>query len=128
MCRAGQGIEMNGRAPPRNLPTLTEVVRAEVASAVNQLAAPEPVPEPAPAPDATPVQAYASAPEVVDRDVLARQIFWQVRPQLEAELRNVAMALFEAQFSALLPSLHLQIEEAVREAIDQALPHTDSYR
>ena len=117
---------MNGRTPPRNLPTLTEVVRAEVASAVNQLAAPEPVP--VPAPDATPVQAYASAPEVVDRDVLARQIFWQVRPQLEAELRNVAMALFEAQFSALLPSLHLQIEEAVREAIDQALPHTDSYR
>ena len=115
---------MTGRAPPRNLPTLTEVVRSEVANAVSQLASPAP----APAPDATPVQAYASAPEVVDRDVLARQIFWQVRPQLEAELRNVAMALFEAQFSALLPSLHLQIEEAVREAIDQALPHTDSYR
>ena len=123
---------MTGRVPPRNLPTLTEVVRSEVANAVNQLTAPIPAPAPAPASDAVPPQTYAPAPapapEVVDRDVLARQIFWQVRPQLEAELRNVAMALFEAQFSALLPSLHLQIEEAVREAINQALPDADSYR
>jgi hypothetical protein len=57
-----------------------------------------------------------------DRDVLARQVIELVTPQLEAELRSVAQELFEAQYSAMLPSLHLQIEEAVREAIELALP------
>jgi hypothetical protein len=57
-----------------------------------------------------------------DRDVLARQIIELVTPQLEAELRSVAQELFEVQFSSILPSLHLQIEEAVREAIELALP------
>jgi hypothetical protein len=57
-----------------------------------------------------------------DRQALAQQLIKLVRPQLEAELRNLAQELFEAQFSALLPSLHLHIEEAVREALEQALP------
>jgi hypothetical protein len=60
-----------------------------------------------------------------DRHALAQQLIRLVKPQLEAELRNIAQELFEAQFSALLPSLHLQIEEAVREAIEQALPNPE---
>ena len=49
-------------------------------------------------------------PVTIDRNALAQQVMQQVRPQLEAELRNIAMELFEAQFSALLPSLQLQME------------------
>jgi hypothetical protein len=56
-----------------------------------------------------------------DRETLARQVIELVTPQLEAELRSVAQELFEAQYNAMLPSLHLQIEEAVREAIELAL-------
>jgi hypothetical protein len=59
---------------------------------------------------------------VPDRQALAQQLIKLVKPQLEAELRTIAQELFEAQFSALLPSMHLHIEEAVREAIEQALP------
>lgn len=63
-------------------------------------------------------------PVVPDRHALAQQLIKLVQPQLEAELRSIAMELFEAQFSALLPSLQLHIEEAVREALDHAMPPT----
>ncbi|RFO98592.1 hypothetical protein DIC66_01515 [Rhodoferax lacus] len=97
----------------------------------------EPVPEPAfavaPPPHATPASqepthnatpSYSAAPvsAAPDKQALAQQLIKLVKPQLEAELRNIAQELFEAQFSALLPSMHLHIEEAVREAIEQALP------
>lgn len=70
----------------------------------------------------------ASTPVVPDRQALAQQLIKLVQPQLEAELRSIAMELFEAQFSALLPSLHLHIEEAVREALDQALPEPPNHK
>lgn len=63
-----------------------------------------------------------------DRQALAQQLIRLVKPQLEAELRSLALELFEAQFSALLPSMHLHIEEAVREALEQALPEVPSSR
>ncbi len=97
-------------SPPRYLPTLTEVVRPGNSGAF----VPAPVGE---RPATSPVPAV-----VPDRHALAQQLIRLVKPQLEAELRNIAQELFEAQFSALLPSLHLQIEEAVRDAIEQALP------
>lgn len=106
---------MPQRTPPRYVPTLTEVVQQQAAhaavQAMNQAAAASPSP---------------TAPYPLDRNTLARQVTEQVRPQLEAELRSIAMELFEAQFSTLLPSLHLQIEETVREAIDQALSDRQS--
>jgi hypothetical protein len=109
---------MPQRTPPRYLPTLTEVVQphAGYVPVDAQRAA-------ASAPAATGTSRHvpvAAAPP--DRHALAQQLIKLVKPQLEAELRNIAQELFEAQFSALLPSLHLQIEEAVREAIEQAFP------
>lgn len=111
---------MATRFPPRYLPTLTEVVLPKVrdALAVSTADAAAPFVNEMPMhADGVPI-----APPTLDRDALVRSVIQQVRPQLEAELRQIAQDLFEAQYSALLPSLHLQIEEAVREAINQALP------
>jgi hypothetical protein len=120
---------MSTRQPPRHLPTLTEVV-----DPAKLPHAPVPVPSPVP-PSVSPFQAdglaaaVASAVDqsvlthaVPDKHLLSQQVIQLVRPQLENELRSMAQELFEAQFSSLLPSLHLHIEEAVREAIDLALP------
>ncbi len=125
---------MSSRMPPRYLPTLTEVVDpgslavAKTAPALAPATANHaPMAEVAQTPAAAfhvPHPTYSAAPVAAapDRQALAQQLIQLVRPQLEAELRNLAQELFEAQFSALLPSLHLHIEEAVREAIEQALP------
>jgi hypothetical protein len=110
---------MSTRLPPRHLPTLTEVVNPRVREALSRSTL-----------QTTPVAQVGhvnlnSAPVVValpDRETLARQVIELVTPQLESELRSVAQELFEAQYSAMLPSLHLQIEHAVREAIELALP------
>jgi hypothetical protein len=107
---------MTSRFPPRYLPTLTEVVSPQVRDALARVAV---TPEPA-EPAAQAIHPMDTAP--LDRDTLARQVIELVTPQLEAELRSVAQELFEAQYSSLLPSLYLQIEEAVRDAIDLALP------
>jgi hypothetical protein len=124
---------MSTRMPPRYLPTLTEVVNLNTLDA-GALASVRPAQTVAnmPSASAEPSASWSTSPSTdahavpVNRHVLAQQIIQQVRPKLEAELRNVAQELFEAQFSALLPSLHLQIEEAVREALDQAMPgHPD---
>ena len=122
---------MSTRLPPRYLPTLTEVV--DQVTLAN--ASITPVPMAAPAKDAAPADTVANgsafkggsaAPLAAapDRHLLAQQLIQLVRPQLENELRALAQELFEAQFSALLPSLHLHIEEAVREAIELALPES----
>lgn len=92
---------MSNRTPPRQVPTLTQVFRQP-----RTVAAP----------------AAEQVSREVDRNALAQQVIAQVRPQLTAELRSIALELFEAQFSTLLPSLQLQIEEAVREAIERAFP------
>lgn len=123
---------MSSRMPPRYLPTLTEVVDPQTllapAAPAAPILAPAPEPEPESAqvvlPPSAPLPTYSAAPvsAAPDRHALAQQLIKLVKPQLEAELRNIAQELFEAQFSALLPSMHLHIEEAVREAIEQALP------
>jgi hypothetical protein len=109
---------MATRFPPRYLPTLTEVVNPEVREALERAAAHNP-----PVAQPEPMQQAESFAESVlpDRDTLALQVIELIAPQLEAELRIVAQELFEAQYNAMLPSLHLQIEEAVREAINLAL-------
>ena len=107
---------MSSSPPPRHLPTLTEVVDPLVWNALASAATP--VTPAAPVHSAaTPVETNFSG-----RDALARQVIALVKPQLEAQLRSAALELFEAQYSALLPSLHLQIEEAVREAVKRAMP------
>jgi hypothetical protein len=126
---------MSSRLPPRYLPTLTEVVdpqtliRVPASLLVAPVATAAPVAEAQPTEPTTesvtpaalvPTPLPASMPP--DKQALAQQLIRLVRPQLEAELRTIAQELFEAQFSALLPSMHLHIEEAVREAIEQALP------
>ena len=112
---------MSSRMPPRYLPTLTEVVDPQ---ALGGMGMAEPQAASTPAYERTPAPNYAGPPStaVPDKHALAQQLIKLVKPQLEAELRNIAQELFEAQFSALLPSMHLHIEEAVREAIEQALP------
>jgi hypothetical protein len=121
---------MATRFPPRYLPTLTEVVSPELREALtrakesNALSAPSVPTTDVEAETETESRAVADRASV-DRDTLARQVIELVTPQLEAELRSVARELFEVQYNAMLPSLHLQIQEAVREAIDLALP--DSY-
>lgn len=112
---------MPQRPPARYLPTLTEVVVPGAPSASPSLPDKNVL---ATAPHPTSAQPLNAVP---DRNALAQQLIKLVQPQLEAELRNIAQELFEAQFSALLPSLHLQIEEAVREAIDHALPERPYY-
>ena len=102
--------------PPRYVPTLTEVVKPHSLDGLGKFPSTESS-KPAAAVHRT---APVAAPP--DRHALAQQLIKLVKPQLEAELRNIAQELFEAQFSALLPSLHLHIEEAVREAIEQSLP------
>ena len=119
---------MSTRLPPRYLPTLTEVVQPgslagnAPASEVASMPAQAPVQAPSHAPAASPRSQAPPFTAVPDRHALAQQLIQLVRPQLEAELRHIAQELFEAQFSALLPSMHLHIEEAVREALEQALP------
>lgn len=121
-------MNMVTRMPPRYLPTLTEVVDPQ--SLRSPLATSATATDAVQAPALERAQTLASAPAtsgmpataVPDRNALAQQLIQLVRPQLEAELRNIAQELFEAQFSALLPSMHLHIEEAVREAIELALP------
>jgi hypothetical protein len=110
---------MSNRFPPRYLPTLTEVVSPQIRDALTRSAV-----QAAPAVHAESATQDSHHRETAppDRDELARQVIELVTPQLEAELRSVAQELFEAQFSSLLPSLYLQIEEAVRDAIDLALP------
>lgn len=107
---------MSTRVPPRYLPTLTEVVDPLVWNALASAATP--------VTQAAGVQSVdiPLEPTYADRDALAQQVLARVRPRLEAELRSAALELFEAQYSALLPSLHLQIEEAVREAMELAMP------
>jgi hypothetical protein len=124
---------MSSRMPPRYLPTLTEVV-----DPLSLVAGSTPTPSAQPVPcDATTAQLPATeaalpralpASATPDKQALAQQLVNLVRPQLEAELRATAQELFEAQFSALLPSLHLHIEEAVREALEQALPESRDAR
>jgi hypothetical protein len=107
---------MTQRFPPRYLPTLTEVVNpAPLGAGTSPAQAIEPA-------TAFPNYSMPMPAAPLDKNALARQILQQVRPRLEAELRSIALELFEAQFSALLPSLQLQIEETVRDAIDQAIP------
>ena len=125
---------MSSRTPPRYLPTLTEVVdpqsvlaavrvESQAASTGSEQPAQLPVDPSAVAPESVADMAYPPAASgSPDRNALAQQLIQLVRPQLEAELRHVAQELFEAQFSALLPSMHLHIEEAVRDALEQALP------
>jgi hypothetical protein len=111
---------MSQTFPPRYVPTLTEVVQPKPLDSYSKV--PVAAEAAAPAFSALRPAPVAAAP---DRHALAQQLIKLVKPQLEAELRNIAQELFEAQFSALLPSLHLQIEEAVREAIEQALPNPE---
>jgi hypothetical protein len=130
---------MSSRLPPRYLPTLTEVVDPQTLlavptsasasasasfSAAVELSADVPPAAQTTDPDTPAPQVQTALPASVppDKQALAQQLIKLVRPQLEAELRTIAQELFEAQFSALLPSMHLHIEEAVREAIEQALP------
>ena len=110
---------MSTRMPPRYLPTLTEVVTPQVRESLSKAVLPDVPAAQGESANQTRVAAVVALP---DHETLARQVIELVTPQLEAELRTVAQELFEAQYSAMLPSLHLQIEEAVREAIELALP------
>ena len=119
---------MTSRLPPRYLPTLTEVVYPKVQDAESPGHRLEPAFDPEPAPSAfesLEIEPALSPPPVAappDRHALAAQVMKRLQPQLEAELRGIAMELFEAQFDAWLPSLNRHIEAAVRDALEQALP------
>ena len=126
---------MNSRLPPRYLPTLTEVVypKGQDANAEGHKREPtfdrEPALTSAPAAKPLAVEPDSGSPPVAlapDLQALVQQITKRMQPQLEGELRSIAMQFFEAQFKACLPSLQLHMEAAVREALDQALAQTQN--
>lgn len=85
---------MSGRAPPRYVPTLTEVVQA-----------------------ATP-QAGASGPSA---EQLAQRVLQRVDLTLDRRVREAIAAVVLEQTGALLPLLRERIDGVVREVVAQAL-------
>ena len=85
---------MAGRAPPRYVPTLTEVVQA---------AAPQ------------------SAVPAVSAEQLAQRVLQRVDLALDRRVREAIAAAVLEQTSALLPVLRERIETVVREVVAQAV-------
>jgi hypothetical protein len=78
---------------PRFVPTLTEVVRPDLA---------------------------AQAP-LIDHDVLVRQVLEALQPRLEQQLRTALHAVVEDQLRKASSRWQLEVEVAVSTAVEQAL-------
>lgn len=99
---------MSRRAPPRYVPTLTEVVR-------------EPVAAPAPAPQQPPaVTPVASAAPPLSQEQLVMRVMERVDAALELRLRESIAAAVIEHTRALGPLLRDEIESVVRETVAQA--------
>jgi hypothetical protein len=103
-------------APPRFVPTLTEVVRP--------VAAPQPTPGPAiaalqPAPvSASPATASAASPDLQEQ--MVQRVLQRVDLMLDRRLREVVGQLILEHTQNLAPRLREEIEGVVRQAVSQA--------
>lgn len=86
---------MSGRAPPRYVPTLTEVVKAPEAAA-------------------------QSGPSIEEEAIVAR-VLQRIDLVLERRLREAIAATVLEQTRSLVPALREDIETVVREAVSQAV-------
>ena len=57
----------------------------------------------------------------IDAEWLAEQVLQTVKPKLEQQLRASLQVLIEQQMRATAPSLHREMEEAIRVAVALAL-------
>ncbi|EJL86805.1 hypothetical protein PMI15_01307 [Polaromonas sp. CF318] len=99
-------------APPRFVPTLTEVVRP--------VAAPLPASGPAIAAPASPAQpaALAASPDLQEQ--MVQRVLQRVDLMLDRRLREVVGQLILEQTQSLAPRLREEIEDVVRQSVSQA--------
>jgi hypothetical protein len=88
---------MAGRAPPRFVPTLTEVVQG------------------------APAHAQGSAPAAPLSDQLVHRVLQRVDVVLDRRLREAIGAVVLEQTNALVPLLRERLDEVVREVVVEAL-------
>jgi hypothetical protein len=102
-------------APPRFVPTLTEVVR--------------PMPAPMPMPAAPPETARTGlpvAPPIASAELqeqMVQRVLQRVNLVLERRLREVVGQLILEHTQTLVPRLREEIEDVVRQSVSQALKH-----
>ena len=99
-------------APPRFVPTLTEVVRP--------VAAPMPATGPAAAAPASPAKpaALAASPDLQEQ--MVQRVLQRVDLILERRLREVVGQLILEHTQSLAPRLREEIEDVVRQSVSQA--------
>lgn len=92
---------MATRAPPRFVPTLTEVVQGS-----------------APAPAVAPA---AEAPSALSQEQLAQRVLQRLDLTLDRKVREAISTVVLEQTSALAPLLRERLEAVVRQAVAQAV-------
>jgi hypothetical protein len=97
-------------APPRFVPTLTEVVRP--------MPAPMPVASPEPAAAGLPAPPPAVSAELQEQ--MVQHVLQRVNLVLERRLREVVGQLILEHTQALAPRLREEVEEVVRQSVSQA--------
>jgi len=104
-------------APPRFVPTLTEVVRPVAA----------PMPAPGPAAAVTPAASIAShaplstsAPSLDLQEQMVQRVLQRVDLMLDRRLREVVGQLILEHTQSLAPRLREEIEDVVRKSVSQA--------
>ena len=100
-------------APPRFVPTLTEVVRPM----------PAPMPAAPPEPAGTGLPAPPSAVSAELQEQMVQRVLQRVNLVLERRLREVVGQLILEHTQTLVPSLRKEIEDVVRQSVSQALKH-----
>jgi hypothetical protein len=99
-------------APPRFVPTLTEVIRPLPAS--------PPAPENTGGPLATPAPAKVLAASADSQELMVQRVLQRVDLVLERRLREVVGQLILEHTQTLTPRLREEIEAVVRQSVNQA--------
>lgn len=99
-------------APPRFVPTLTEVVRPTSAPV------PAPVVPPAPPQAGTPLAQPGVSAEVQEQ--MVQRVLQRVNLVLERRMREVVGQLILEHTQSVAPRLREEIEEVVRQSVSQA--------
>lgn len=102
-------------APPRFVPTLTEVVRPIPAPMSTPAAPPET------ARTGLPVPASTASAELQEQ--MVQRVLQRVNLVLERRLREVVGQLILEHTQTLVPRLREEIEDVVRQSVNQALKH-----
>lgn len=106
-------------APPRFVPTLTEVVRP--------VAAPMPAPGPAAAAvPASPAQPAALAASADLQEQMVQRVLQRVDLVLDRRLREVVGQLILEHTQSMAPRLREEIEDVVRQSVSQAFANENT--